>query len=451
MPNLPTLLVLGLALFVAPFQSPEANESYQKGRKAIDEQKWQEAIEAFERAAEDAKLTDAALFWQAYANAKIPDPGEALELIAELERRFPESSWRDDAQVLAGEIRGRSAPSVEDRTSADDELKLMALNGLVQADAEQAIPILEKILTSDGSVRLKERALFVLAQSDSEKAQAILAGIARGNDHPELQRKAIRYLGVHSSEKGLALLQSLYSSLTSTEARSAVLQSFMIAGDEAKLLSVAKNEPNSDLRAQAIHLLGTMGAEAELWDLFQRETSLDVKRQILKAFMISGEDEHLLSIAKDKAQPEELRSAAIRLLGAQGAQEALWQIYQQESSLEMKKQILHGLFVAGEEEKIAQVAQNASEPVELRKAAIHNLGISGDKAAPALVALYKTETSTELKSQVLHSLFIQQSAKELVEIARAEKDPELKKQAVHWISLMDSDEAKSFLMELLKL
>jgi hypothetical protein len=68
--------------------------------------------------------------------------------------------------VLEQEIRGggdRPAATSED----DEELKLYALDSLMQAEPEQAVPVLERLLAGNASSRLKERALFVLSQSDS--------------------------------------------------------------------------------------------------------------------------------------------------------------------------------------------------------------------------------------------------------------------------------------------
>jgi len=442
-----TVAPLGLAVALAALQSPEANQAYERGRQSLDRGSWQEAIEAFELAAEDKALADAGLYWQAYAYSRIPDAQRALELVAALESRFPKSAWRDDAQALAAEMRGGSTRGA---SSDDEDLKLMALNGLMQADEEAAIPILEEFLTSEKSSRLKERALFVLAQSESEKAHAILARVAKGERDPELQRQAIRYLGVHGSDRGLALLADLYRDLSSPEARATVLESFMIAGDEKRLLDLAKNEPDPELRGRAIQLLGTMDASAELWELYQRETSEDVKEKMLQAFMIAGDEEHLLAVARDRRQSEELRCSAIQLLGAEGAEEALWQLFQEESSLETKKQILHGLFVAGGHQKIAQVATDKAQPQEIRRAAIENLGVSGEDAVPALLGLYRSEADRDVKKQVLEALFISDAVKELIEIARAESDPELKRQAVEKISLMGSKESKDFLLEILR-
>ncbi len=447
MSYLSTLMPLGLVVALAALQSPEANQAYERGRKALDAGNWQEAIEEFERAAEDEALADSGLYWQAYAYSKIPDAQRALELVAALESRFPKSAWRDDAKALAAEIRGGSARA----TSSDDEdLKLMALNGLMQADEEEAIPILEEFLQSEKSSRLRERALFVLAQSESEKAHAILAKVARGESDPELQRQAIRYLGVHGSDRGLALLADLYRSLTSTEARATVLESFMIAGDEKRLLDLARNEPDAELRGRAIQLLGTMDATAELWELYQRETSEDAKEKMLQAFMVAGDEEHLLQVARDRKASSELRRAAVQLLGAEGAEEALWQLFQEETSLDTKEQILHALFVAGDEKRLAQVATDKTQPVQIRRAAIHGLGVSGEEAVPALLGLYRGETDRDVKKQVIEALFINDAAKELIEIARAESDPELKRSAVEKIALMDSKEAKEFFLEILR-
>ncbi|HSF18934.1 MAG TPA: HEAT repeat domain-containing protein [Vicinamibacteria bacterium] len=441
------LAALSAVASMAWVQSAESNASYQEGRQALDRGDWAQAIAAFRRAGEDEALADAALWWQAYAHQRAGELERALELVSELDRRFPQSRWRDDARALAAEIRGVSARQIG---SGDDELKLMALNGLMHMEDDEAIPILEEVLAGGQSEKLRERALFVLAQMDSEPAFAVLARTARSSTDGELQRKAIRYLGIHESERSLALLEELYRSLESHDARSDVLHAFMIAGEKQRLLKRAREEPDAELRGRAIHWLGTMGASTELWELYGRENFEDVKKNILQAFLVAGDSEHLLAVARDSSQSDELRETAVSRLGAEGADDALWELFQQESGVEMKKRILHALFVAGNTQRLEMVARNASETEELRKAAIHDLGVSGSEARAALVAIYESEISEELKKQVLHSLFLQDAAKELVAIARAETSPELKKTAVHWLSLMDATEARDFLMEVLR-
>lgn len=432
-----------VVLMAIGFQATDT--AYERGREALDRADWLEAIEAFEDVTED-RLADAALYWRAYAHHKLGEPDRALELATSIPDRFPESPWRDDARALVVEIRGRAGG----RSTDDEELKVLALNALVHSGDVEALPILREFLAGDQSMRLKGRALFVLAQIGSEGSYELLAEVARNDAEPELQTRAIRYLGVHHGEESLDLLEELYTSLENVETRRAILQSFMVAGEEARLLEVARNEPDEALRGRAIRLLGAMDASAELWELYERESSEDVRKKILEAFMVSGDETYLLTVARDASESDDLRSTAVRLLGAQGANEELWALYQEIDSEVLRKRILHGLFIAGDVERIGTVAQDTGASAELRKAAIHNLGISGGRSRALLTGIYESEASVELKRQVLHALFLQDAATELVSVARDEADADLKRQAVHWLSLMDEPEAREFLNELLR-
>lgn len=422
------------------------NPDYERGRAALDRGDWQGAVEAFEGVGADDSLEDAALYWQAYAYNKLGNAARALELATAFPDRFPASQWRDDARALVVEIRGSAGGDGSD----DEELKIMALNALLQSDDDEAVPILEEFLAGNHPIRLKGRALFVLAQIGSERSYGVLADTARDDSEPELQKRAIRYLGVHNSEQSLDLLVDLYASLGNVEARRMVLQGFMVAGEKDRLLEVARDEPNDDLRGRAIRLLGAMNASSELEELYENEDSEDVRKAILQAFMVSGDDAQLLLVARNKSESEELRMSAIRLLGAQGATDELWTLYEEESSDEIRKRILHGLFIGGDVERIGGVARDTAASDELRKAAIHNLGISGEASRPLLLEIYQSGASDELKKQVLHSLFLQDAAVELIVLARNESNADLKKQAVHWLTLMDAPEAKEFMMEILR-
>ena len=394
----PSLLVVGLVA------QQDGSAWYAQGRRALDRGDWQGAVEAFEQLAEDDAQADAALYWQAYAFNKLGDRDRALELVSSLENRFPQSEWRDEARSLAVEVRGATA----DVDRADEELKLMALNALMQSGDDEAVAILEEFLRGDHSERLKERALFVLAQSGSERAFEILAQTARDDAEPELQRKAIRYLGVHHSDRSLALLVEMYDAVDNLEARRAILQSFMIAGEKDRLLHVAREESNQELRGRAVRLLGTMNARDELWALYEREPSQDVRKRILRAFMVADDKERLLAVARNAQEAEELRSTAVRLLGTQDADDELWSLYRQETSQEVKKESTARAFHLGKPtERLTEVARDTEEPAELRKHAIQNLGVVGEDARPALVALYREELAMELKETILHSLFVQ--------------------------------------------
>src|SRR5262249_33522929 len=157
-----------------------------------------QAVESFNTVVQiGGGRADGALYWKAYALDKQAQRAEALAVLGELQKSFPNSRWMKEAKALEVEVRQAAGQKVAPEKESDEELKLLALNGLLHSNAEQAVPMLEKILSgSNQSPKLKERALFVLIQSGSPKAREAVAQIAKGTSNPDLQMKAIHYLGV---------------------------------------------------------------------------------------------------------------------------------------------------------------------------------------------------------------------------------------------------------------
>ena len=114
---------------------------------------------------------------------------------AELRHAYPQGNWVKECSALEIEIHGKSDDPLPPQAEQDEELKLLALNSLMQQDEARALPIIQQILNSDKSEKLKARALFVLAQDQSPQAQALLGQVASGERNPALQRKAIRDAG----------------------------------------------------------------------------------------------------------------------------------------------------------------------------------------------------------------------------------------------------------------
>jgi len=377
------------------FQTPQPARSsdrddhyYERGQSNLDANRWEKAVSDFgEAASRGGTRADGALYWKAYALNKLGRRDEALASIAELRKSYASSRWLDDARALEIEIKQAAGKPVSPESADDEEMKLMALNSFLSSDPERALPLLEKLLHSSQSPKIKERAMFVLTQSGSSKARQLVVQIAKGGSNPDLQMKAVHYLGVMSAKQELG---DVYSSTNDVDVKRAVLHGLMVGGAKEQLLAAAKSEKNADLRREAIHWLGTMGAEPELWQLYQNETSTEVKQGIVHALFVGGKTDHLLEIAKSAKEPE------------------------------------------------------------LRQQAIHWLGASGShQAGDALAAMYASESSPEVKKQIIHALFIQSNGKALVEIARKETNIELKKEIVHRLSLTKSKEGTDYLMEIL--
>jgi HEAT repeats len=367
-------------------------ETYDSGREALDEDRFERAEEKFAEVAKmNAAQADAALYWKAYAENKLGKRAAALATIADLKQRYPQSRWQKDAGALEIEVRQSSGQPTKPESQNDDELKMLAIQGLMNSDPERAMPLLEKVLNGTGTPKEKSRAMFVMAQNGSPQAREILGKIARGQSNPDLQRKAVEYLALFGGVEARKTLAEVYAATSDAAVKRAVLKSFMISGDKEHLFAAAKNEKDPELRREAIRNLGLVKGDAELEQLYQAETSVELRRDILQAFFLSGDSARLLE--------------------------------------------------AAQKEKDA----------ELRRAAIRNLGlVGGENGGSALQTIYGKETDRTVREEVLNALFISGNARALVAIARGEKDPELKKVAVQKLSLMNSKDSTEYMMELLQ-
>ena len=378
--------------FLATDVDDRADELYDEGREAIEDGKYDRAVDRFTKLIElKTNRTDAALYWKAYSLSKLGQRAEALNTLADLQKRFADSRWSRDAKSLEVEVRQASGQTVSPAAQEDDELKLMALRGIMDSDPEQAYPIIEKMLSGANSPKVKDRALFVLSQGRGARARDIIANVAKGNANPDLQLRAIRYLGIMNGAENRQVLADVYKTSPDVSVKRAILRSFMVAGDRERLLAVAKTESAPELRGEAVQQLGVMNAGAELNELYRTEASVDVKKRILQAMFVGNQSDRLIELAKGEKDPE------------------------------------------------------------LRKTAIRNLGLmKRTGTSEALVSIYGSDQGADVRKAVVTALFLQNNGKALVDLARAEKNPEMKKEIVSKLSNMKSKEALDYLLELLK-
>src|SRR5438270_952394 len=292
-------------------------EAFAAGKKAIYESNWQQALDSFSQVVKaGGSHADEALYWQAYSQNKLGQRGDALNNIARLKREYPRSQWIKDASALEIEIHPRTANPEQE---SDCDLKLLAVNSLLNSDPDRAVPIIEKLLNNGGNSgqcggQVLEKALFVLSQSDSQRARDLMLQIATGKLHPELQMKAIHYLGISGNHD---VLMKIYNGSNSTEAKKAALHSLGISGGCSELLTLSGPEKDPQLVKEAIHSMGIAGCKTELGDLYSKSTVPEVKRDILHSTIVSGDTELQQKVALSDPDPK-LRSEAVKALGVSG-------------------------------------------------------------------------------------------------------------------------------------
>jgi HEAT repeat protein len=351
---------------------------------------YDEAVKLFTEASAGTERADGALYWKAYALGKLGRTAEATAALDQLAKSHPQSGWLNDAKVLRAELAQAAGRPVSPEEAADDEIKLMAINSLMQSDPERSVPLLEKLLQTKSSPRLRERALFVLSQSSSPKAREAVVRVAKGSLNPDLQLVALRNLGVVKSAENQQLLSEVYSSTNDAAVKKQILQGYMASGARERIVTLAKSEPNLALRKEAIRYLGAMGGANELAAMYAAEQSVDIRSEILNGMMAANSTAKILEIARTE-KDQRLRERAINMLGASRSPET----------------------------------------------------------ASALVEMYTSSPELETKKRILRALGMQRGAQPLIEIARKESNVELKRTAVEMLSMMKSKEATDFLMELL--
>ncbi len=369
---------------------------YESGLSALDNHRYDSALESFSQVtARAGSHADAGWYWKAYTLNKLGRREEALSALAQLRQANPNSRWLDDAKALELEVKQQSGKPVSPEGEADEDLKLMALNSLMQSDPERALPLVDKVLKGSNSPRVKQRALYVLAVSNSPRAQQILAQVARGGSNPDLQLKAINYLGTMRRRQG-----------------------------------------------------NTAGTAAILSEIYGSSNDPNVKRAILNSYMSNRDIAHLNEVARNEKDPE-LRKMAFVFLGNNTGQPELWQIYQAETSNEVKEQILGCMYRNGNADKLAQVARTEKDP-KLRRLALRVLASQRTPATGAsLMSLYTAEQDEQAKKEIVNSLREQNNAKALVDLAKGEKDSKMKLFIVERLSNLKSKEATDYLEELL--
>ncbi len=239
---------------------------------------------------------------------------------------------------------GFAQSDVRDVEDPNEVLKIAALEALISAPPERALPLVMKVLDAENTNEVKERALFVLSQIDLPEAQNRLLDVARTGD-PELSAEAVRMIGIGGNEEAMAGLAGLYSS-GDEDLREAVLEAYMIAGDVEAVNTIAVNASSAEEFEAAVEMLGVMGAIDELRALSQ---SSGYTEELIQALGIAGGDDvngTLMDIYRN-AETDDIREAALEGMLISGHDEGVLELYRESDDIEEKRDLLEVLGIMG--------------------------------------------------------------------------------------------------------
>jgi HEAT repeat protein len=409
-----------------------ADTLYQQARAALARNDNRQAARLFRRIVDeepDSEYAPDALYWQAFALYRVGSADALDEALAALEQqraRYPDAATRGDADALAVRIRGVLARSgdadaaqrvyedagstVYEVTAGDcpdeeSDVRVAAINALMQMDAERALPVLEQVLArrDECSATLRRKAVFIVADGESPRATDILLQVARTDPDPEVRGQAVFWLSEVDDERAVDALEQILGESSDVELR------------EKALFALSENDSE---RAG----------------------------EILRRY------------ALDPNQSEDIREKALFWLAERDGGDAtfLRELYARVESESLKEKILFAASEGGDPaavEWLFEIAGDAGQSMELRKKALFWAGEADAEASESrLLGLYDEVTEPELKDQLLFvfaELDSPAAIEKLFQIARSEPDPELRKQALFWLGESDDPRVPGFLEELI--
>jgi HEAT repeat protein len=431
---------------IAWFPQDTADAMYRRARAAFSARNYQQAVELFRQVRQQfaqSQYLAQAMYYEAFALSRLDSEeyyNEALNLLEEYRSQFADN-WESEHASLYTRIPGQlarlgdpeAAAAVAERAAQleaqrdrvrrgerfdprnfsgvrgmrqgdEDDVRMQALNALMQMDAESAMPILRDVLANKDTsrVKLRRRALMIVAQKRVEGREDILIDAARNDPDLGVREQAVQWLSMVRTDRAVAALDSILQSATEESLQRRALMALSQHNSEAAgdiLMRFAqRSDISMELRKSAIQWLGHRRDAAQfLRDYYQGLDDVELKEQILMGLSQGGRHDEeganaafLLGIAQDESEDMKLRGRALFWLGhMQGLDQDIYAMYDQVSEAELKNQLISVYGQRGRRDSLAvdrliEIVRNETDQA-LQSQAIFWLGQTGDARAAGIL------------------------------------------------------------------
>jgi hypothetical protein len=434
-------------------QQDPADSLYRAGRSALSNSQYQRAVDLFRQFRSRSPRSQNfgnSYYWEAFALYRIGSDDalrSARTSLRTLADKHPDATTSRDGEVLMRRVQGVLAqrgdadaaaaieedvndiapratrppstprppraprppkaprPGRADSCDDDDDIRIAALNAVLQMDAERAVPLLKTVLArrDEGSACLRRKAVFLVSQKRSPETAAILLDAVRSDPDREVREQAVFWL---SQVPGEATVTALDSVLRASDDP---------AVQEKAIFAISQHR---SARGAAI-----------LRDYAQRQNA-----------------------------PMNLREQAIFWLGQRRSTENaqfLRDLYPKMDNDDLKDKIIFSVSQMGGTENhrwMMDIALNQNENIERRKQALFWAGQSRNVDIADLVRLYDSMKDREMREQLIF-VYSQRrddaALEKLFDIGKNDPDRELRKKAIFWIGQSRSPRAAQYLQELI--
>ena len=184
----------------------------------------------------------------------------------------------------------------------DTDLRIEALNGLLEGHSDRVIPLLREIALDANNPDEARRAVLVLARSHRPEARTTVVEVARRGPEP-VRLAAIREMGRFDGATVTAELMQVYTMSTTPRIKRQIVSSLGDRSDNVSLLTIAKAESDPAVRNIAIVTLGRLpDARPQLRTLYVQAPP-ESRMAVLSALLTSKDEDELIRIAKSEKDP----------------------------------------------------------------------------------------------------------------------------------------------------
>jgi HEAT repeat protein len=416
-----TIIVVLVLLAAGPVQAQDGEDGYRDARRALNRQRFDEAIAAFQALRSDypdSQYAADSYYWEAFALERNGNPERAVQVLDTLLREHRNASTVEDARALRiricselaqrgdGECAATISSIMRDPAQLDDATRMAAVKALITMRADRAVPIATQLLENrNQAVAVRKQALFVVADKAVEaQAREVLLNVALDQtDDPDVRAQAVFWLSEVPGEETLRALSGLLDGPADHELKNRAI--FAISQHESpQAMSLLREFAENDdldigLRKQAIFWIGDRGEQQALpflEQLYANLTDSALKQQVLFAVSETDADDStdwLVSRARDEAEPIEVRKQALFWAADSGLPSSeLVSLYQSFSERPLREHLIWLMADHDDEgalDSLLEIARNDPDP-DLRAKAVFWLGDSDDpRAAEYLIELLR--------------------------------------------------------------
>ena len=407
----------------APWAAMDPADSlYRAARAALRRNDYSRAAGLFRQVRDQyprSSYAPEAYYWEAFAlyrsggKSNLQQAREVLRLQRQRHRDVADGS---DARSLATRICGElarlgdsecaelisetaTAPRPEPRPSPsgtcpreEDDMRVEALNAVLQMDADRAMPLLKRVLErrDNCSVQLRRKAIFLVSQKQTSETESLLLGAARNDPDQEVREQAVFWLSQVGTERSVSALDSILRSARDRQLQEKAI--FALSQVDNPRASAAirefaeRSDVASELREQAIFWIGQQNRpeNARYLQTLYARVNQQLKEKIIFSLsqMNSAENNRwIMNIALDENEGIEARKQALFWAGQSGGNVAdLVTLYGRMQNREMKEQLIFVYSQRNERaavDKLLDIARNDSDR-EMRKKALFWLSQSND-------------------------------------------------------------------------